>query len=363
MGQTCTWKDARPDTAEYDNCGRGFETTEDFETHFEGKTVEQHVHVISTTSALSVAVEHDCWLGSGEPCILCDIRNPQPTRCGVCDGGLFITEWPDESDDGTVTWSHQDEGCDDPTPTDFDWAADDLVAIAADLEASLAPGPAPEDDGTKFDDDGNVIDADAQTLREARELGKNRADAEASWYFDGNSDVADVRRVLTGIEDGDPEILDAIGRAPLSGEFAEDGGIRDLSENTGIDAGAEFFNDVATAYEEGYWERIQEAVAEEGRKLIPDSDHDEVLEAVEAARDALVTLREAIGSDRDVSNALRNGGSSDDLARAPYALRNLLPDLEGSEGGWLMAEGESFLENLNALAAWVAGEDEDGEDR
>lgn len=38
------------------------------------------------------------------------------TTCTACGGGIFVTEFPDESDDGTTVWSHVDEGCDDPTP-------------------------------------------------------------------------------------------------------------------------------------------------------------------------------------------------------------------------------------------------------
>lgn len=36
--------------------------------------------------------------------------------CRSCGGEIFVTEWADESDDGTITWSHREEGCDDPTP-------------------------------------------------------------------------------------------------------------------------------------------------------------------------------------------------------------------------------------------------------
>lgn len=36
MQTHCTWDDAVPDSAQCNSCGHTFETTEDFEMHFEG---------------------------------------------------------------------------------------------------------------------------------------------------------------------------------------------------------------------------------------------------------------------------------------------------------------------------------------
>jgi hypothetical protein len=52
----------------------------------------------------------------------------------------------------------------------------------------------------------------------AQENGK----AAASWIFDGNTTQAEYARVLKGIEDGDPEVMDAYREPDLSGEFAGD---------------------------------------------------------------------------------------------------------------------------------------------
>jgi len=44
----------------------------------------------------------------------------------------------------------------------------------------------------------------------AFEMGKARGEAAASWFFDGNTTDETYRRVLQGIEDGDPEVVDAL---------------------------------------------------------------------------------------------------------------------------------------------------------
>ena len=98
--------------------------------------------------------------------------------------------------------------------------------------------------------------------QEAYDLGKARAEAEATWYFDGNSDEATVRRFLQGIRDGDPEIGDQIGRAPLSGEFADDYSLGDL-ERDFQENDQDVLAEIAQAYEDGYWETIEPAVERE----------------------------------------------------------------------------------------------------
>jgi hypothetical protein len=57
---------------------------------------------------------------------------------------------------------------------------------------------------------------------EAAELGRCAGYAAATWVFDGNTAPETYARVLRGIEDGDPEILDAYRMPDLSGEYADD---------------------------------------------------------------------------------------------------------------------------------------------
>lgn len=74
--------------------------------------------------------------------------------------------------------------------------------------------------------------------------------------------------------------------------------------------------------------------------------HEAVAEAAEAVTEALRELLDAINADDALYDALRGGG-------APYALRNMLPDLEGREGGWLQAEGDSFSEQVETLGEFA----------
>lgn len=53
----------------------------------------------------------------------------------------------------------------------------------------------------------------------ARGLGREAGKSGAQWVFDGNTTTETYRAVLKGIEDGDPEVLDAYNAPSLTGEF------------------------------------------------------------------------------------------------------------------------------------------------
>lgn len=55
-----------------------------------------------------------------------------------------------------------------------------------------------------------------------RAAGATHGKSRASWYFDGNTTPDAYARVLRGIEDDDPEVLDTFPDAPLSGEWADE---------------------------------------------------------------------------------------------------------------------------------------------
>ena len=55
----------------------------------------------------------------------------------------------------------------------------------------------------------------------AAELGTEHGENAASWLFDGNTDTATYVRFLLGVDEGDPEVLDALPSADLSGEWAD----------------------------------------------------------------------------------------------------------------------------------------------
>ena len=67
------------------------------------------------------------------------------------------------------------------------------------------------------------------------ELGWDAGPAAASWVFDGNTPEEAYRRVLRGIEDGDPAVLDAIeppAIGPVAG-YGQDDLVRDLGIGPG----------------------------------------------------------------------------------------------------------------------------------
>lgn len=69
----------------------------------------------------------------------------------------------------------------------------------------------------------------------ARQLGQDAGEAAASWVFDGNTTREQYVRILKGIDDGDPEILDSLPTPNLSGEWADDPTPRSVLEELGVD--------------------------------------------------------------------------------------------------------------------------------
>lgn len=77
------------------------------------------------------------------------------------------------------------------------------------------------------------------------DIGRSHGKTAAQWAFDGNTDDETYRRVLAGIEDGDPEILDAYRVPDLSGDYTGDDLARDLRYCRHADGGDA---DVSPAY-------------------------------------------------------------------------------------------------------------------
>jgi hypothetical protein len=99
---------------------------------------------------------------------------------------------------------------------------------------------------------------------QAAEYGRDAGRAAASWVFDGNSTEQAYRWVLRGIEDGDPEVLDAYRVPDLSGEYQGDLTDRDLAIMLGStwDAmGQEALDDAADAYlnaaSQSFWDELE----------------------------------------------------------------------------------------------------------
>lgn len=117
---------------------------------------------------------------------------------------------------------------------------------------------------------GTFTDAGWKTLTaRAAELGREHG-TRASAGVSVDSESA-ARRWLTGITDGDPEVLDALPGAPLSGEYADSYGTADLYRDLGI--AAEDDSDDAglcLAYEDAYHAAVQAEVERRARFQLAD---------------------------------------------------------------------------------------------
>lgn len=91
----------------------------------------------------------------------------------------------------------------------------------------------------------------AEALEAARNIGDARGNDAASWVFDGNTDDACYARMLKGIDEGDPAILDSVREPSFSGEYSCDYSERDLCEEIGISydlSTTEEVDEIADAY-------------------------------------------------------------------------------------------------------------------
>jgi len=105
----------------------------------------------------------------------------------------------------------------------------------------------------------------AELRNKATGLGQRHGRGSAEWYFDRSEPSRDdYLRVLKGIEDGDPAILDTFVSGSLSGEWADDMTPRslfdelDMTDSQIITLGDE----VCEAFEQGFNSAYQDKVVE-----------------------------------------------------------------------------------------------------
>jgi hypothetical protein len=104
-----------------------------------------------------------------------------------------------------------------------------------------------------------------EILRQARIDGREVGQARASWAWDGNTADDFFPRVLAGITDGDPEVLDAFNVPNLSGEWAGDPTPSTLADDYGIDERRDpdgsLLDEVCQAWEEAaanaFWDTLE----------------------------------------------------------------------------------------------------------
>ena len=126
----------------------------------------------------------------------------------------------------------------------------------------------------------------------ARKRGSDDGRAAASWYFDGNTTDDTYRRTLQGLEDGDPEILDALPYPDLSGQWADEPAgpqvFADILSDADIyrgpdyeegeslsDAYDDIFSETLDAYCDAFTEAARDDIEATARRMTgPDDTHD-----------------------------------------------------------------------------------------
>lgn len=109
-----------------------------------------------------------------------------------------------------------------------------------------------------------------------------------SWVIDGNTSEETARRILQGLEDGDPEIIDGLPSGPLSGEWADGLLPRDVLGWYGLLEDDDEADDVLRAYEDGWSEGMVDEVERAARALVPTVES--LLEEPAAGCDAVASL-------------------------------------------------------------------------
>lgn len=136
-------------------------------------------------------------------------------------------------------------------------------------------------------------------INQATELGRETGEDAASWYFDNNGDTeTQAERVILGINDGDPEVLDGLPWPNLSGEWAGQQTPASLAEEIGLDLTDDSdemdLDDCCHAWEDAASGAVERTVLRDAYRIVLPS----MLEGLtktrrEADANWLYTIREA----------------------------------------------------------------------
>lgn len=113
----------------------------------------------------------------------------------------------------------------------------------------------------------DVPDPEA-AIEAAEAAGYVAGTAAGSWLLDGNSSLDVARRLLDGIEDGDPAVLDELPSPPLSGEWAGDPTPRDVLASVGMSEEDDAADDVLTAYEDAFSRGVSDEAVRSARAML-----------------------------------------------------------------------------------------------
>jgi hypothetical protein len=114
-------------------------------------------------------------------------------------------------------------------------------------------------------DTGAIGAYEDERVNRAAELGREAGLAAASWAFDGNTTDETYRRVLEGLDEGDPAVYDLFRLPNLSGEFADDPTPQTLADELEVGdlyrAGAIDMDEECTAWEvaasDAFWQEVE----------------------------------------------------------------------------------------------------------
>lgn len=107
-----------------------------------------------------------------------------------------------------------------------------------------------------------------EVIERAEEEGYGHGVTTGSWVLDGNSTDEAARRLLQGIEDGDPETLDALSSSPLSGEWADSLTPADVLGWFDMDEEHDAADDVLSAFEAGFSRGVVDEVERSARAIL-----------------------------------------------------------------------------------------------
>ena len=85
-------------------------------------------------------------------------------------------------------------------------------------------------------------------MQEAHRAGEFHGLSAASWFFCDTTDREEYARLLSGLEDGDPEILDSLPSSPLSGEWADDPTPATVFADLALTGDEDYADDVLSTY-------------------------------------------------------------------------------------------------------------------
>jgi hypothetical protein len=113
----------------------------------------------------------------------------------------------------------------------------------------------------------HILGVDAIVVQ-AEQEGYDHGVTAGSWVLNGNSTAETARRLLEGIEEGDPEIMDALPSSPLSGEWADGVLPRDVLGWYDLDEDHVAADDVLSAFEAGFSRGVADEVVRSATALL-----------------------------------------------------------------------------------------------